>query len=523
MTGRLPGSLRSAHGARSRHHPRGVPARRAADRGIRSRCPPSSNCSRPSSPPGCARSRRPRSSRHRRCPHSPTPRRWPPSCPGSASRTASSSPRWSPGPAVRAEPSPRAWASIEYVVSAADGHSQANVGRSTADSTHLIADIARIAHENDATIEVIIATAWDCPFDGPTDPRRVLDIATAAVELGADRVAIADTIGTTTPRRVTALVERLRPVIGDLPLGAHFHNTRGAGLASAYAAVTRRGQAARRVGRRSGRLPVRPRRQRQHRHRGPGVHAARQRHRGRRRPAGGHPRGGRRAQGRRPRPAKRAAARRRPHPELTMPCRRPTHRQGPPDPRRHRAARRGSSSPSADFTARHWPTSRRRRASRPPSSTGTTRQGRPAGRLAESLPARRGEAIGADRAPAGIARRHRVLLGGGHRVLEHVQAEHRHHGRRRINSPTPNRGSPTCRTSSAASAWTSSPRRCFAPRTRATAPICDPEHTGAAISLLFENFTAVYLRPSAARTSQISDEDAIATLSTIWKKTLYGF
>jgi hydroxymethylglutaryl-CoA lyase len=127
--------------------------------------------------------------------------------------------------------------SIEYVVSAADGHSEANVGRSTADSTHLIADIARIAHEHDATIEVIIATAWDCPFDGPTDPRRVLDIATAAMEIGVDRLAIADTIGTTTPRRVTTLVEALAPVVGDLPLGAHFHNTRGAGLASAYAAV----------------------------------------------------------------------------------------------------------------------------------------------------------------------------------------------------------------------------------------------------------------------------------------------
>jgi hydroxymethylglutaryl-CoA lyase len=128
--------------------------------------------------------------------------------------------------------------SIEYVVSAADGHSHANVGRSTADSTGLIPDIARIAHEGGATVEVIIATAWDCPFDGPTDPERVLGILRAAVGAGADRVAIADTIGTTTPRRVTALIERLRPVIGDLPLGAHFHNTRGAGLASAFAAVT---------------------------------------------------------------------------------------------------------------------------------------------------------------------------------------------------------------------------------------------------------------------------------------------
>ncbi|KQY04216.1 hydroxymethylglutaryl-CoA lyase [Mycobacterium sp. Root135] len=128
--------------------------------------------------------------------------------------------------------------SIEYVVSASDAHSRANVGRSTAESTDLIADIARIAHEGGATIEVIVATAWDCPFDGPTDPARVVDIVTAAVEIGADRIAIADTIGTTTPRRVTTLVDVLRPVVDDLPFGAHFHNTRGAGLASAYAAVT---------------------------------------------------------------------------------------------------------------------------------------------------------------------------------------------------------------------------------------------------------------------------------------------
>jgi hydroxymethylglutaryl-CoA lyase len=128
--------------------------------------------------------------------------------------------------------------SIEYVVSASDAHSRANVGRSTAESTDLIADIARIAHEGGATIEVIVATAWDCPFDGPTDPAQVVDIVTAAVEIGADRIAVADTIGTTTPRRVTTLVDLLSPVVDELPFGAHFHNTRGAGLASAYAAVT---------------------------------------------------------------------------------------------------------------------------------------------------------------------------------------------------------------------------------------------------------------------------------------------
>jgi AcrR family transcriptional regulator len=49
----------------------------------------------------------------------------------------------------------------------------------------------------------------------------------------------------------------------------------------------------------------------------------------------------------------------------------------------------------------------------------------------------------------------------------------------------------------------------------------DPDHTGAAIALLFENFTAVLLRP-AGLGLQISDADAITTLTTIWKKTLYG-
>lgn len=127
--------------------------------------------------------------------------------------------------------------SVEYVVSAADGHSTANVGRSSAEATAQIADIVAIAHDAGVSVEVIIATAWDCPFDGPTAPERVLAIVDAARDYGADRLAIADTIGTATPGRVTSLVGAVRPRIGELPLGAHFHNTRGSGLASAYAAV----------------------------------------------------------------------------------------------------------------------------------------------------------------------------------------------------------------------------------------------------------------------------------------------
>ena len=50
----------------------------------------------------------------------------------------------------------------------------------------------------------------------------------------------------------------------------------------------------------------------------------------------------------------------------------------------------------------------------------------------------------------------------------------------------------------------------------------DPEHTAAAIALLFENFTTVFVGRSGLGL-EIGDKDAIATLSTIWKKTLYGF
>lgn len=126
---------------------------------------------------------------------------------------------------------------IEYVVAASDTFSAANVGRTSAEATNQIGEIVAIAHNSNVTVEVIVATSWDCPFDGPTEPQRVLDIAATAREHGVDRFSIADTIGTATPGRVHSLIAQLRPVIGDTPLGGHFHNTRGAGLACAYAAA----------------------------------------------------------------------------------------------------------------------------------------------------------------------------------------------------------------------------------------------------------------------------------------------
>ena len=126
---------------------------------------------------------------------------------------------------------------IEYVVSAADGHSQVNVRRSTEEALAAVAEVAEVVHAVGGRLEVIIATAWDCPFDGPTPQERTVHVARRAVELGADQLCLGDTIGTTSPARVVALVDAVRAAVGDVALGAHFHNTRGMGIANTLAAI----------------------------------------------------------------------------------------------------------------------------------------------------------------------------------------------------------------------------------------------------------------------------------------------
>jgi hydroxymethylglutaryl-CoA lyase len=127
---------------------------------------------------------------------------------------------------------------LEYVVSAADGHSMANVRRTTQAATEATAQVARLAHDAGGRCEVIVATAWDCPFDGPTPVARTVEVAERAMGLGADDLCLADTIGTVVPGRVAELVAAVRAALPEVVLGAHFHNTRGAGIASAWAAVT---------------------------------------------------------------------------------------------------------------------------------------------------------------------------------------------------------------------------------------------------------------------------------------------
>ncbi|MFF0144169.1 hydroxymethylglutaryl-CoA lyase [Amycolatopsis sulphurea] len=128
-------------------------------------------------------------------------------------------------------------AHLEYVISASDSHSKANAGRTTAEATAVIGDIADEAHLAGGELEVIVGVAWDCPFDGRTPPRRVLDIVTSAVRQGADRLCLGDTIGTTTPIRMLALLDAVRTACPDVEVGIHLHDTRGTGQANALAAV----------------------------------------------------------------------------------------------------------------------------------------------------------------------------------------------------------------------------------------------------------------------------------------------
>ncbi|WP_138757110.1 hydroxymethylglutaryl-CoA lyase [Modestobacter altitudinis] len=127
--------------------------------------------------------------------------------------------------------------SLEYVVSASDSHSRANAGRSTAAAVAAVGEIAELAHGAGGGLEVIVATAWDCPFDGRTPIARTVDVARAAVTAGADQLCLGDTIGTTTPVRVVRLLDAVRRAAPGTPLGAHFHDTRGTGQANALAAL----------------------------------------------------------------------------------------------------------------------------------------------------------------------------------------------------------------------------------------------------------------------------------------------
>jgi hydroxymethylglutaryl-CoA lyase len=126
---------------------------------------------------------------------------------------------------------------VEAVVSASDTHNRKNVNRSTAQSLNEIAVMIDEAHQRGATLQVVVATAWGCPYEGDVPVERVLAVAGRAVADGADAISFGDTTGMATPSRVWDLVGSFRFRHPEVPLNLHFHNTRGTGLANVLAAL----------------------------------------------------------------------------------------------------------------------------------------------------------------------------------------------------------------------------------------------------------------------------------------------
>jgi hydroxymethylglutaryl-CoA lyase len=126
---------------------------------------------------------------------------------------------------------------IEVVVSASDTHNRKNLNRSTDESLDDIAAIVDLVHGQGATCQVIVATAWGCPYEGDVPVERVVSVASRAMRDGADSLAYGDTTGMATPTRVVSLVGETRSAHPDVALLLHFHNTRGTGLANVLAAL----------------------------------------------------------------------------------------------------------------------------------------------------------------------------------------------------------------------------------------------------------------------------------------------
>ncbi|RTZ40043.1 hydroxymethylglutaryl-CoA lyase [Candidimonas sp. SYP-B2681] len=124
-------------------------------------------------------------------------------------------------------------------LSASHAHSLANL-RKTPDE--VVAEVARIRSMRDAAgskivIEAGIGTAFGCTLQGHVEPGEVLRLMQSLLDVGADRVSLADTVGYANPATVDSLFSQALKIAGDRLRVAHFHDTRGLGLANVVAVL----------------------------------------------------------------------------------------------------------------------------------------------------------------------------------------------------------------------------------------------------------------------------------------------
>jgi len=124
---------------------------------------------------------------------------------------------------------------IHYAFAATDEFGRRNQNATTAQGVETALSLVRRARADRMPITVTVSVAFGCPFEGPVPPQRVLGIVERLMEVPADEISLADTIGVGVPRQVTELVGEARKL--GATVGAHFHNTRNTGYANAVAAL----------------------------------------------------------------------------------------------------------------------------------------------------------------------------------------------------------------------------------------------------------------------------------------------
>ncbi len=126
---------------------------------------------------------------------------------------------------------------INGFLSASETHNQKNVGRSVGDSLAGLRRTFARALEEGLRCEGVISTSFGCPYQGHVPPERVLEIARALAEAGCAEVGFGDTTGMGNPIQVREFFAAAREAVPGVELTAHFHNTRGQGLANVLAAL----------------------------------------------------------------------------------------------------------------------------------------------------------------------------------------------------------------------------------------------------------------------------------------------
>jgi hydroxymethylglutaryl-CoA lyase len=127
---------------------------------------------------------------------------------------------------------------VNVFLSASETHNRKNVNRSIEESLAGLERVLGRARDEGLRCEGVISVAFGCPYEGHVPPERVFAIASRLRDAGAQEIGFGDTTGMANPVQVRGFFEDARAALGgDVELTAHFHNTRGQGLANVLAAM----------------------------------------------------------------------------------------------------------------------------------------------------------------------------------------------------------------------------------------------------------------------------------------------